>query len=205
MSGPRDEAMRVAREILDGACCGRSHDQLQLLARALIEAEQTGPCDESQFSSRCCERGTRGCVVHHDERATLTAERDSLRAELAAAQAERDELRRLTRTLEGVGPVVARLEAERDEARRHQSETLGNFDALSFEYERDTARPTAERDAARREVEGMRAVVEAGREWREYMVGPAPGVRSANNPNGRLIRALDALDTPGDKERGDGR
>lgn len=75
---------------------------------------------------------------------------------------------------------------------------------------------TAERDAARREVEGMSVVVEAAKVWREeyrqWLLAPqiafATGRHVLPANDGRLAIAIDAyraaLDTPGDKALGDG-
>ena len=214
MSGPRDEAMRVARSVtmeapidvrrdLESIGEVRAFARLQQkraerLARALIVADEERIIDEAirqraldamrdgdslraELAAAIAQRDAQIFAKHSAEEelaaardvlerypATVilweqaTADRERLTAELAAAQAERDEARLAARcNAEAVAPPafvgsVDQLEQhlalldERDAALA-QVKRVGDALVLACE----------QRDAARREVEGMRGVVAA--------------------------------------------
>jgi len=162
---PRDEALRLARQIVSGAYVwapGPAAAKLHacyagILARELIEA-----CEELRQWKRgtLASAGAAGSFAAdldtaRGTAATLTAERDSLRAELAAREAQRDkEAERHERDHRAADEELEQTRAELAAAQAERDEAVKNWK----DYVERTTATTAERDEARREVERMRGM-----------------------------------------------
>jgi len=164
---PRDEALRLARgTIREWAIAGHRTplSTTEILARTLIEADlreiaaQRGRAlDESTDNSEML-------TAVRAANATLTAERDSLRAELAASAAQHNGMQKaLYKMLETTRAELAAAQAERDEARadrdtmsRTSQQSVSHLTTVVDGWKDKVRVLLAQRDEARKEVGAWR-------------------------------------------------